>query len=189
MDTEHDADINGLFPTDGVDADGGKEDRDGAEEDRDGAEEDRNGKAERPAAATGRPRSRPDFGCLAVVAVLLAIVLCFCWLIVGAIVDVVKEDREAKLRRWQAFDTYRQSVERRSSGGSSYSGSKSGSGSSGGSSSYGSSGSTYQPKSKSGGREDEYNAADFRNPEDFYDEHYDDFLDYYDAENYWNEHN
>ena len=35
---------------------------------------------------------------------------------------------------------------------------------------------------------DPYHAKDFYNPEDFYDEHYDDFFDYYDAEDYWYDH-
>ena len=86
-------------------------------------------------------------------------------------------------RRRRSLDRRRsESAERASSGGSS--------GRSSSGSSYGSSGSTCKPKQSSGGgREDEYNAADFGNPEDFYDEHYDDFFDCYDAEDYWNEHN
>ena len=36
--------------------------------------------------------------------------------------------------------------------------------------------------------EDEYNASDYSHPEDFYDDHYDDFIDYYDAEEYWYDH-
>ena len=147
-----------------------------------GAGDERNGATEK----APRKRSRPDFGCLAGMAVLLAVVLFFGWMIVSAIADVIKEDRQAELRRWQAFETYRDSVSRRSSsGGSSY-----GNSSSGGSSSYPSSGGAYKPKKKEDSdRKDEYNAADFGNPEDFYDEHYDDFFDYYDAEDYWNEHN
>ena len=35
---------------------------------------------------------------------------------------------------------------------------------------------------------DPYHAKDFYNPEEFYDEHYDDFFDYYDAEDYWYDH-
>lgn len=35
--------------------------------------------------------------------------------------------------------------------------------------------------------EDEYNASDYSNPDDFYEDHYDDFYDYYDAEDYWYE--
>ena len=54
-----------------------------------------------------------------------------------------------------------------------------------------------QPKQESGtsrrpyvppAREaDPYDAADFSSPEDFYDEHYDDFFSYEDAETYWQE--
>lgn len=36
---------------------------------------------------------------------------------------------------------------------------------------------------------DEYDAQDYVDPEDFYDDHYDDFWDYEDAEDYWNEYN
>jgi len=36
--------------------------------------------------------------------------------------------------------------------------------------------------------EDPYNAADYSHPEDFYYDHYDDFFDYEDAEDYYNEH-
>ena len=184
MHTEHGTDVDGLLSTDAAAAD------DGDAVMTDNAAAGRERKTEEPTASPREPRSRPDFGCLAGVALFLAMVLMFGWLIISAIVDVAKENREAELRRWQAYDTYRQSVERRSSGGSSSGGSNSGSASSGGSASYGSSGSTYKPKSKSGSeREDEYNAADFGNAEDFYDEHYDDFFDYYDAEDYWNEHN
>lgn len=35
---------------------------------------------------------------------------------------------------------------------------------------------------------DPYNAKDYSNEEDFYDDHYDDFFDYYDAEDYYREH-
>ena len=35
---------------------------------------------------------------------------------------------------------------------------------------------------------DPYNAKDYSNEEDFYDDHYDDFFDYYDAEDYYNKH-
>ena len=35
---------------------------------------------------------------------------------------------------------------------------------------------------------DPYNAADFRDEEDFYDWYYDDFYDFEDAEDYWREH-
>ena len=37
--------------------------------------------------------------------------------------------------------------------------------------------------------DDPYNAKDYSNEEDFYYDHYDDFFDYYDAENYYDEHN
>ena len=47
--------------------------------------------------------------------------------------------------------------------------------------------STYIPKYKED-KSDPYNAKDYRNEEDFYDDHYDDFFDYYDAENYYREH-
>lgn len=36
---------------------------------------------------------------------------------------------------------------------------------------------------------DPYNAADYSNEDDFYYDHYDDFFDYYDAEDYWRDHN
>ena len=36
--------------------------------------------------------------------------------------------------------------------------------------------------------DDPYNVNDYTSEEDFYDDHYDDFFDYYDAENYYNEH-
>lgn len=127
-------------------------------------------------------RSRPDFRSVGCLVVVLAIVLFFAWIIVSAIVDVAKEDREREMRRRQNLYSYHSSTQRASSGRSS--------GSSSSGSSYGSSGSTYKPKQSSGtDRKDEYNAADFGNPEDFYDEHYDDFFDYYDAEDYWNEYN
>lgn len=35
---------------------------------------------------------------------------------------------------------------------------------------------------------DPYDVNDYSNEEDFYDDHYDDFFDYYDAEDYYNEH-
>ena len=37
--------------------------------------------------------------------------------------------------------------------------------------------------------DDTYNAKYYSNEEDFYYDHYDDFFDYYDAEDYYNEHN
>lgn len=36
--------------------------------------------------------------------------------------------------------------------------------------------------------DDPYNAKDYSNEEDFYDDHYEDFFDYYDAEDYYREH-
>ena len=127
----------------------------------------------------GRTRSRRDFGSVGCLAAVLAAVLLFGWLIVSAIIDVAKEDREREAHRRQNLYSYRSPTQRASSGRPSS-----------GSSSSGSSGGAYKPKQSSGGgRKDEYNAADFRNAEDFYDEHYDDFFDHYDAEDYWNEHN
>lgn len=38
------------------------------------------------------------------------------------------------------------------------------------------------------GYEDPYNVNDYIHPEDFYYDHYDDFFDFYDAENYFDEH-
>ena len=38
-------------------------------------------------------------------------------------------------------------------------------------------------------KDDPYNAKGYSNAEDFYDDNYDDFFDYYDAEDYYNEHN
>lgn len=35
---------------------------------------------------------------------------------------------------------------------------------------------------------DPYDAKNYSNEEDFYDDHYDDFMDYYEAEDYYNEH-
>lgn len=54
--------------------------------------------------------------------------------------------------------------------------------------------SRYGPKnygSKSNGKnnDDPYNAKDYRNVDDFYYDHYDDFFDYYDAENYYKKYN
>ena len=37
-------------------------------------------------------------------------------------------------------------------------------------------------------QDDPYNAKDYSNEEDFYDDHWDDFFDYYQAEDYWREH-
>lgn len=36
---------------------------------------------------------------------------------------------------------------------------------------------------------DEYDVQDYDDPEDFYEDHYDDFFDYEDAEDYWEEYN
>lgn len=47
--------------------------------------------------------------------------------------------------------------------------------------------SKYVPKYKED-KSDPYNAKDYRNEEDFYDDHYDDFFDYYDAEQYYRDH-
>ena len=38
-------------------------------------------------------------------------------------------------------------------------------------------------------KKDEYDAHDYNDPEDFYEDHYDDFFDYEDAEDYWDEYN
>ena len=43
---------------------------------------------------------------------------------------------------------------------------------------------TQTPKKKT----DPYDVYDYTNPEDFYVDHYDDFLDYYAAEEYWEDH-
>ncbi len=202
MDTDREANTGEKYPPDfeddtertcppGSEEDTVRDDPDEEwDEEEEAAEEERDDETEPTALPSVRPRSRPDFGCIGALIIVLAVVSFFVWVLVSAIVHVVKEDREAELRRWQAADTYRRSVERRSSGGSSSGRSSYGSSSSGGSSSYGSSGSGYKSK-RSGGsnKKDEYNAADFGNPEDFYDEHYDDFFDYYDAEDYWNEYN
>ena len=36
--------------------------------------------------------------------------------------------------------------------------------------------------------EDEYNTSEYDDAENFYEDHYDDFIDYYDAEDYWYDH-
>ena len=36
--------------------------------------------------------------------------------------------------------------------------------------------------------DDPYDAKDYRFPEDFYEDHWDDFFDYYDAEDYYYDH-
>lgn len=46
----------------------------------------------------------------------------------------------------------------------------------------------YKP-SKPKEDDDPYNAKDYMHPEDFYEDHYYDFFDFYDAENYFYEHN
>lgn len=46
----------------------------------------------------------------------------------------------------------------------------------------------YTTKKKTNKEKDTYNVNDYASEEDFYDDHYDDFFDYYDAENYYNEH-
>ena len=43
-------------------------------------------------------------------------------------------------------------------------------------------------KARSETKKDEYNAADYVDPDDFYYDHYDDFFDYEDAEDYYYEH-
>lgn len=43
-------------------------------------------------------------------------------------------------------------------------------------------------KRSSSSETDPYNAKDYMNEEDFYDDHYDDFFDYYQAEEYWRDH-
>ena len=156
----------------------------------DSTEEKQDSETEKTSPPPVRPRSRPDFGSIGCLAVVLTIVLLFGWLIVSAIADVAKEEQERKQRRNYYLYSYQSSHANSSSSGNSSSGGSSGNPSSGGSSSFGSSGSTYKPKKSSGNDDkDPYNAADFGNAEDFYDEHYDDFFDYYDAEDYWNDHN
>lgn len=48
---------------------------------------------------------------------------------------------------------------------------------------------SYSSKSKSSKFEDGYSAKDYIDADDFYYDHYDDFYDYEDAEDYWEEHN
>ena len=151
--------------------------------------EERDGATDETSPTPVRPGSRPDFGSIGCSVLVLAVVLFFVWLIVSAISDVAKESRERENRRRQNLYSYHSSTTKRASSGSSYSGSSSSGSSSKKSSSNGSSGSAYKSgKTGGGNRKDEYNAADFGNPDDFYDEHYDDFFDYYEAEDYWNEH-
>lgn len=74
------------------------------------------------------------------------------------------------------------------SGGSSYSGKSSYSGSSySGSSSYSGKSKTSGSKHKEYDEDDRYNVYDYDDPEDFYDDNYDDFESYEDAEDYYNE--
>lgn len=47
---------------------------------------------------------------------------------------------------------------------------------------------TTQKKSSTKKKEDPYNVNDYSDPEDFYEDNYDDFWDYEDAEDYYNEH-
>ena len=50
-------------------------------------------------------------------------------------------------------------------------------------------GSTSVSSSSSGATEDDpLHASDYRQPEDFYEDHWDDFFDFYDAETYWRRH-
>ena len=44
-------------------------------------------------------------------------------------------------------------------------------------------------KKKATTKKDKYNVYDYKNPEDFYEDNYDDFWDYEDAEDYFREHN
>ena len=46
---------------------------------------------------------------------------------------------------------------------------------------------SYSSSSKKG--DDPYGAKDYIHPETFYEDHYEDFYDFYDAENYFDEHN
>ena len=47
---------------------------------------------------------------------------------------------------------------------------------------------SYKSSSGTNAKNDPYNTKDYSNEEDFYDDHYDDFFDYYDAEDYYNRH-
>ena len=47
---------------------------------------------------------------------------------------------------------------------------------------------SYKSSNSKNTKSDPYNAKDYSNEEDFYDDHYDDFFDYYDAEDYYNRH-
>ena len=48
---------------------------------------------------------------------------------------------------------------------------------------------SYSSKTKTAKDDDEYNAKDYDDPEDFYEDHYDDFDGFEDAEDYFDEHN
>ena len=48
-----------------------------------------------------------------------------------------------------------------------------------------SSSSTFRPTSRPSASSDPYNARDYSGADEFYDDHYDDFFDYEDAEDYW----
>ena len=48
-----------------------------------------------------------------------------------------------------------------------------------------SSASTFRPTSRPSASSDPYNARDYSGADEFYDDHYDDFFDYEDAEDYW----
>ena len=45
--------------------------------------------------------------------------------------------------------------------------------------------STFRPTSRPSASSDPYNARDYSGADEFYDDHYDDFFDYEDAEDYW----
>jgi len=47
---------------------------------------------------------------------------------------------------------------------------------------------SYKSSSGTNAKSDPYDAKDYSNEDDFYDDHYDDFFDYYDAEDYYNRH-
>ncbi len=47
---------------------------------------------------------------------------------------------------------------------------------------------SYKSSNRKNTKSDPYNAKDYSNEEDFYDDHYHDFFDYYDAEDYYNRH-
>ena len=44
---------------------------------------------------------------------------------------------------------------------------------------------TFRPTSRPSASSDPYNARDYSGADEFYDDHYDDFFDYEDAEDYW----